>query len=228
MGDVIHIGRPAVSGRLIGRHAKLVAVRAGLQCPSGQRFELKLPQRGDDIPFLPVAEIALADTESGGGGHLGSEVLDDVGVRHGRHYGAPHRSQPINCFNGRGTIGRMETIGSRIRAARKALGLNQTELAKAIGIDQSTVSDIENGALFGADVLMSLAQALLKSPQFIMTGEASPFDLSDTEAKMISAFRQAMPKEAPPATAPTPAKTGPRVRKISSPSSVRPQQRKAG
>jgi transcriptional regulator with XRE-family HTH domain len=69
-------------------------------------------------------------------------------------------------------VGAVDTIGGRIRTTRKALGLNQTELAKLVGLDQSTISDIENGALFGADVLMALAAALLKSPQFIMTGAA--------------------------------------------------------
>jgi transcriptional regulator with XRE-family HTH domain len=102
----------------------------------------------------------------------------------------------INSAYDAGTIQKMETIGTRIRDARKALGLNQVALAERIGVNQSTVSDIENGALFGADVLMQLSKTLFKSPQFIMTGQETPYELSDVEAKMIAAFRHAhQPKE---------------------------------
>lgn len=137
----------------------------------------------------------------------------------------------IDSANGKGTIRVMESIGARIRNARKALGMTQVELAQAVGLNQSTISDIENDAKFEATTLMAISRALLKSPQFIMTGKTEATELSDIEAKMILAFRQASPPAAPAAApssgAPVPAKTGPRLRKVSSPSSAK-QQRKAG
>lgn len=36
-------------------------------------------------------------------------------------------------------------IGTRIRSAREAITLNQTDLAKRLGVSQPTVSDWENG-----------------------------------------------------------------------------------
>lgn len=67
----------------------------------------------------------------------------------------------------------MGTIGGRVRAARKALGLTQPVLAKSVGIDQSTLSDIERGSGFSAEVLMRLAAALEVSAEQIMRGADS-------------------------------------------------------
>lgn len=67
----------------------------------------------------------------------------------------------------------MVTIGGRVRTARKALGLTQPVLAKTVGIDQSTLSDIERGSGFSAEVLMRLADALELSAEQIMRGADS-------------------------------------------------------
>jgi transcriptional regulator with XRE-family HTH domain len=65
----------------------------------------------------------------------------------------------------------METRGARIRARRKALGLNQTQLAVLAGVDQSTISDLESkDAEPGAELLMKLAYALQMSAEEIMLG----------------------------------------------------------
>lgn len=197
MGKVLHF-RARRSGGLRGG-AELVALSPGLQLPAGQLLKLKLPQLRHRTPSLPITDVALANVQGGSGGDLSPVELDDVVVGHGQYYGATHTGLRINSPYRDGTIDKMETIGARIRVTRKALGLNQTELAKAIGIDQSTVSDIENGALFGADVLMALSKALLKSPQFLMTGQAEATELSDFEAKMIAAYRKASPPAPAPA-----------------------------
>lgn len=67
----------------------------------------------------------------------------------------------------------MGTIGERIRQLRKAHKLTQPVLAKAIGIDQSTLSDIERGAGFSAEILMRLAEELESTAEFIMRGRIS-------------------------------------------------------
>lgn len=64
----------------------------------------------------------------------------------------------------------MATVGERVRQLRKAKGLTQPILAKAIGIDQSTLSDIERGARFGAETLMCLAEALGTTCEYLMRG----------------------------------------------------------
>lgn len=57
-----------------------------------------------------------------------------------------------------------------MRQLRKAKGLTQPVLAKAVGIDQSTLSDIERGAGFSAEILMRLAEELEATCEFIMRG----------------------------------------------------------
>jgi transcriptional regulator with XRE-family HTH domain len=61
-------------------------------------------------------------------------------------------------------------VGRRIRDARKAKELTQVQLAKLIGIDQSTLSDIERGAGFSADILMTLCDVLETPPELLMRG----------------------------------------------------------
>ena len=79
----------------------------------------------------------------------------------------------------------MSSIGTRIRERRKAAELNQTEAAKRIEIDQSTLSDIERGAGFSAEVLMRICQALDTTPEYIMRGES----VDATEAEVLAVFR---------------------------------------
>lgn len=56
------------------------------------------------------------------------------------------------------------TLGTRIRAARLALGLTQTELAAALGMPQSAVSGLETGRYLGDSpalaTLIRVARAL--------------------------------------------------------------------
>lgn len=53
---------------------------------------------------------------------------------------------------------------------RKALGLNQKELAARMGVDQSTVSDIERGQGLSAEILLKLADALNTTAAMVMRG----------------------------------------------------------
>jgi transcriptional regulator with XRE-family HTH domain len=64
----------------------------------------------------------------------------------------------------------MGTIGERVRALRKARGLTQPQLAAEVGIDQSTISDIERGRGFSAETLMRLCDALGSTAEYIMRG----------------------------------------------------------
>lgn len=92
---------------------------------------------------------------------------------------------PINFLHDAIRLDSVEA-GQRIRALRKSRGLNQTQLAKLVGVDQSTVSDIERGGNFNATILMALSDALEASPQYIMRGgiEAEIY-----EAELLAVFR---------------------------------------
>lgn len=60
--------------------------------------------------------------------------------------------------------------GERIRSLRTAMKWNQVEFAMHLGVDQSTVSDIERGAGFSADLLMRMAEVLGVTPSYVMRG----------------------------------------------------------
>lgn len=90
-----------------------------------------------------------------------------------RHYGKTHMGIPIGFVYRGVTFSCMGTIGERIRQLRKAHKLTQPVLAKAIGIDQSTLSDMERGAGFSAEILMRLAEELETTAEFIMRGRIS-------------------------------------------------------
>lgn len=66
----------------------------------------------------------------------------------------------------------MDMIGKRISALRKAKGMSQAKLAQALSISASTVGMYEQGRRTpGLDVLVSLAQALGVSTDFLLTGK---------------------------------------------------------
>lgn len=54
----------------------------------------------------------------------------------------------------------MDTIGSRIKARREALGWSQRELAKAAGVSTSTIGNLEAGIRHQPRSLLSIAAAL--------------------------------------------------------------------
>jgi transcriptional regulator with XRE-family HTH domain len=101
------------------------------------------------------------------------------------YYGAAHMGTAIIFPNRPATVDCMESRGERIRTRRKALGMNQADLAEAVGVDQSTVSDWEKyDAEPKASQLMGIAKALKTSAEFLMTGRDErtwPFTKVDAE-----------------------------------------------
>lgn len=91
----------------------------------------------------------------------------------GRDYGTTHMEASIIFFYQHGNIHCMnenDAPGLRVKALRLQKKLTQVQLAELVGIDQSTLSDIERGGGLYANTLMSLCDALDTSPQFIMRG----------------------------------------------------------
>lgn len=63
-------------------------------------------------------------------------------------------------------------IGSRIRELRKRQGMTQVELAKELGLNQTAVSDYENGVVrIHAAMLAALAKTLRSTPDEILGRE---------------------------------------------------------
>lgn len=84
----------------------------------------------------------------------------------GLHIGFRYRVGNIHC---------VDTPGRRIQTLRKAKQLNQTQLGEAVGVDQSTISDIENDRTkeWSARILMGLSDALGAPPEQIMRGTSA-------------------------------------------------------
>jgi transcriptional regulator with XRE-family HTH domain len=127
------------------------------------------------------------------------------------------------------------SIGERIRALRQAKQMTQGQLARLIGVDQSSVSDIETkGAKFSAELLMSLCDALETDPSMVMRGfegatwpfkriPRSRFFLLSTEDRAYIEGRLEAAMDSLPPTPPKPAT----FVDLSTPL-VRSQRRKAG
>lgn len=65
----------------------------------------------------------------------------------------------------------METIGTRIRAEREAQQISRSELARAGGIAQSTLSDLELGESKSTTALHKIAARLGVRPEWLETGK---------------------------------------------------------
>lgn len=96
------------------------------------------------------------------------------------------------------------SVGQRIKEARKEAGLTQAELCAKVGMNQSTLSELERGDSRSTSFVASLAAALRVSPLWLETGRGpkhstpgdqpqSPSDLDDALA-LLHAYR-ALPPE---------------------------------
>lgn len=94
------------------------------------------------------------------------------------------------------------TLGDRLKAARKAAKLTQTELAEKAGLRwQSLVANVETGGQDGTTHIAKFAKVLGVSPLWLETG-AGPRELAEPdpppyfpeeESRLLRAFRIAPP-----------------------------------
>ncbi len=81
-------------------------------------------------------------------------------------------------------------IGNRIRKYRKEIGLTQEQLAEAIGVTKSRVSNWEQGINRpDADILAELCKALNVSPSILLDVYLTDDELNEQEKKVIKAYR---------------------------------------
>jgi transcriptional regulator with XRE-family HTH domain len=88
----------------------------------------------------------------------------------------------------------METVGNRIRKLRKARKLTQPQLAKAVGITQASVTDLETGRSKSpaSSTLTRLARFFEVDPEWLMTGKGPQHAVSiltDQESELVLLFR---------------------------------------
>lgn len=70
----------------------------------------------------------------------------------------------------------MNTIGERVKAIRKSLGLTQTEFGEKVGITKGTLSALESGAGgLSNHVHRSILREFNVNPVWLDTGEGSMF-----------------------------------------------------
>lgn len=82
-------------------------------------------------------------------------------------------------------------IGNNIRKYREENGLSQKQLAEALGISNSRVSNWEQGTNRpDADMLSEICRALQVSPSLLLGVQLSTDELSEHERKLIDAYRQ--------------------------------------
>jgi len=73
-------------------------------------------------------------------------------------------------------------IGGKMYAARKRLGLTQTEVAEAAGMSDRAYADIERGTVnMRVDTILHICQALGISPDDLLTEDAPKIEIREAE-----------------------------------------------
>lgn len=92
-------------------------------------------------------------------------------------------------------------LGLRLRNARKLRKMSQAALAKAAGVKQPSISELESGEtkIISGDTLIAISQALQVRPEWIVTGrepmEVHPHALlSEDERDLLAKYRSAAPR----------------------------------
>jgi len=87
----------------------------------------------------------------------------------------------------------MNTVGQRIRVARRAAGYSQGEFARLIGCAQSTLSEIESGEthLPSAPVLAKMTEILGMTDRWVLYGEDGEIQTpTPEEQELLTNFRR--------------------------------------
>jgi len=96
-------------------------------------------------------------------------------------------------------MGRMSTIGERVRFLRKARGFSQVELAGLVGISQGSLSLIERNEteVPAGSTVAGLCRALRTTPDFLIAGAGDAYSIEGAmqEHELVFLWRD-LPAEA--------------------------------
>ena len=65
----------------------------------------------------------------------------------------------------------LDTVGERLKKARKYAGMTQVDLAKAVGAKQGAISDLENGRNHSSTKLVQMAICVGVDAEWLSTGK---------------------------------------------------------
>ena len=78
------------------------------------------------------------------------------------------------------------TLGSRVIARRKELGLTQADLAKRMGyVSRASIAKVEGGREVGQRIVARLAEALDVTVPYLMGWERSPEEQAELDAAIL-------------------------------------------
>ncbi len=86
----------------------------------------------------------------------------------------------------------METLGERLRWARKRLGWSQERLSEESNVKQGTISKIERGDQSRTSYVTELATALVVSPHWLADGVGSAYEIEDVVGHYSVVSKEAM------------------------------------
>lgn len=147
----------------------------------GAASDLFSLERGDGVhstlPSDPAGDGGLINTQGLAGLDLRPEVLDELFVdihvepfydsRHILDYG----ENPLQAYGKNPDHLGMNSIGQRVKAARKYAGLTQVQLAEKAKMDQTTISKLEKGHNAKSAFCVRIAVACGVSPVWLETGQ---------------------------------------------------------
>jgi len=88
-----------------------------------------------------------------------------------------------------------KAVGKRVRDRRKSIGLSQAALAKAVGMQQQGIYNIEAGIVARPRNLLELAAALETTPEWIMRGIGVEVVAPKNAVEEIAALAHDIPPE---------------------------------
>lgn len=95
----------------------------------------------------------------------------------------------------------IQSLGERLREARRARKVTQAQLAKAAGVKQPSISELETGEtkMISGDTLIAISSALRVRPEWLLTNRGQMEDdvgatLSPDERQLLANYRAATPR----------------------------------
>lgn len=148
------------------------------------------------LPSHPSGDSALVNSELLGGNLLRPEEGNEV-LEYGVHVASPYVNTHILGYRnthlqqyGQSRNNPCMEYKDRVKAARKHARLTQVELAKAVGIDQASISDLERGRSGRSSYNASIAKACGVSALWLEKGTGDMIDSPAIEASNVAAIEQ--------------------------------------